>query len=72
MALLVIFYLVLDYFVPMGPQWFQKVVFVVTQPFNWLGNNPLFVFIFMDLFDIRTAPPSFWSSLAHHHSYSAH
>lgn len=30
----------------------QKVVSIITRPFIWLGRNPLFVFIFMDLLAI--------------------
>ncbi len=34
---------------PSRNQRFKKIVSLLTSPFIWLGRNPLFVFVFMDL-----------------------
>lgn len=52
MALLLVFYLVLDVIVNKLGVFVEKFVYYLTLPLLWLGSNPLFVFIAMIMLDI--------------------
>jgi hypothetical protein len=53
MLLLLTFYLVFDIGLHKAPMISVKsVIYYVTLPLLWLGSNPLFVFIAMDMLDI--------------------
>jgi len=48
-GLTIIFFMLLIDILPQRNQTLKKVMHVITQPFIWLGRNPLFVFVIMDL-----------------------